>query len=566
MTRRAAFVFALLFSLASRLSLPAAIAAERPALVVLVSVDQFAYEYLERFRNGFVPEGFVRRCETGGAWFTNCHHQFAYTFTGPGHSVLGSGAYPCDTGIVGNEMYDRANNRLVYAVADPDAVLIGKTADDQPVSPRSLLCDTLGDRLKIATHGRAKVFSVAIKDRAAILLVGRGADAAFWMSNAGEWITCDFYRRDIPGYLRQLNQAVPQLAGQSWNLLWSAEAYQHGVVEDDFGEQPAFGMTPGFPHVLVAATDKDFVKQLAGSAFGNDVTLAAAREVLSREQLGQDDVPDLLTINLSSNDYVGHAFGPHSLEVEDITYRTDQALGRLADFVNEQLRGRYWLMVVTGDHGVAPIPELAEQRFKIPARREPLGKTDKSGNWVEIAAPLDAYLRAALQVPASEPSVVQAVTEYQVYFHQEHPSLAGERHAVAERLARDWLLRNPFIVAAVTREQLLSGQIATRLEQAFRRSFHPVRGGDVLFALQPYHFQGSKGATTHGSPWHYDTHVPLLVLGQKEGASAGPWNHGRVAREISTTAIVPTIAALLGVDPPSLCRTEPLPELLPQSP
>jgi hypothetical protein len=539
-------------------------AAERPALVVLVSVDQFAYEYLERFHRSFVPDGFVRRCEQSGTQFTNCHHAFAFTFTGPGHSVLGSGAFPSETGIVANDMYDRQTGKLVYAVADPEAVLIGKTAsDDRPVSPKSLLCDTLGDRLKLATRGQAKVFAVAIKDRAAILLVGRGADAAFWMSNAGEWITCNFYRSDVPGYLRVLNQAVPQLAGRSWDRLLPPEAYQHGTVEDNFAEQPAFGMTPGFPHVLPAASDANFVKQIAGSAFGNDVTLAAAREVLIHERLGQDDVPDLLAINLSSNDYVGHAFGPHSLEVEDITYRTDQALGHWVDFVNEQLRGRPWLMVVSGDHGVAPIPELAQQRFKIPAQRDPLGKTDAAGNWTEIAAALDAHLRAALQVATDQPSLVQAVTEYQVYFRLEHPALAGERHAAAERLARDWLLRNPYIVAAATREQLLSGQTTNPLEAAFRRSFHPVRGGDVLFALQPYHFQGSKGATTHGSPWHYDTHVPLLMLEQGGTAAADSRHRGRIARAISTTAIVPTLARRMGVDPPSRCQTEPLLELLP---
>ena len=312
----------------------------RPKLVVVVSVDQLAYEYLERFESNFAEDGFFRRCMRNGAWYSNCHHRHAFTVTGPGHAVLLTGCYPGDTGIIDNDWFDRTTGKTVYCVSDPDTHLIGTIEGDKPVSPRLLLAETLGDRLKIATRGQSKVFGIAIKDRAAILMVGRMADAAFWMSNNGYWITTDFYRSDLPGYLRQLNDSrdVWSHAGEVWDLSLPRERYQHGPTEDSFAERPVFGMTANFPHSRPPANDKNYIKQLACSPTGNDVTLGAAKELLIHEQLGMDEFPDLLTINLSSNDYVGHSFGPESLEVEDMTYRTDLQLARFVDTVNAQVR------------------------------------------------------------------------------------------------------------------------------------------------------------------------------------------------------------------------------------
>ncbi len=539
-----------------------AFAAERPVLIVHVSVDQFVYEYLERFQAGFSPNGILRRCEKHGAWFDNCHHRHAFTLTGPGHAVQLTGAYPSEHGIIENDWFDRSKGLPVYCVFDPTAKLVGKIADDKPVSPRSLLADTLGDRLKLVTRGKSKVFGVAIKDRAAILMVGRLADAAFWMSNAGEWITSDAYRDRLPGYLDEVNQSDPvgSLGGQTWDRLLPADRYQHGPQEDSFGEKPFAGMTADFPHTLPQKGDKNLVKQVAGSPFGNDVTVAAALAVFFNEQLGQDEFPDILAIGLSSNDYVGHAFGPQSLEVEDIMYRTDIALGKFADLVDEQLKGRSWIMTITGDHGVAPIPEVAA-KFGLPAKRNPLGDPDsKSGNIEALRAPLEAFLRKQLSVSDPDRDLVQAVTDNQVYLLPDHSALASGRCALAQSLARDWLLRHESIVAAVTRQQLLDGTATSKLDAAFRRSFYAPRSGDVLFALAPYQMQASKAVgTTHGSPWQYDTHVPLLMLGFGRSPLLKP---GRYSMPTSPAAVAPTLARLLRVDPPSRCVEEAIVEVL----
>jgi len=535
---------------------------DAPALVVVVSVDQFAYEYLERFRAGFDPQGFFRRCQKDGAWFANCHHRHAVTTTAPGHSVQLTGAYPETNGIVDNGWLDRSTGKEVYCVADPSAKLVGPAAGDLPVSPRNLLADTLGDRLKIVTAGRSKVFGVAIKDRASILMAGHAADAAFWMSEGGQWITCDYYRNELPAYLNSWNASggAARFSGKTWDLLYDRGRYQHPPQEDSFGEKPPAGLSVGFPHKLAEAGTRNFIRQVAASPFGNDVTLEAARLVIADEQLGKDEFPDLLTINLSSNDYVGHAFGPESLEVEDMTYRTDRQLGELVDFVNERLEGRHWIFVMTADHGVAPIPERVARR-KIAAKRDPfvLDGRNRVGDAHQM---LEAHLRKSLGVGEAEPSLVLAVIESQVYLRADHPALRGLNLLQAERYTRDWLLSKEFVAAAVTREQLLGGSLRDPLAAALRRSFHPRRSGDVLFALEPYDIQGGSAAT-HGSPWDYDTHVPLLAISFGGASPQSRVVPGRFYRNVSPANIAPTLAVLLHVPPPGGCTEEPLVEVLP---
>jgi predicted AlkP superfamily pyrophosphatase or phosphodiesterase len=538
--------------------------ADTRSLVVVVSVDQLAYEYLVRFRAAFDDRGIFRRCEREGAWYANCHHRHGITTTAPGHSVQLTGAYPSTNGIVDNAWLDRATGKEIYCVFDPKARLVGPVAGDLPVSPRNLIADTLGDRLKIVTAGRSKVFGVAFKDRAAILMAGHAADGVFWMSEAGKWITSDYYRDQLPHYLRSWNasEAGARFGGKSWDLLYDRSRYRYPPDTDNFGGRPLSGMTATFPHKIPEAGTRNYARLVAFSPFGIEITLDAARLMVAEEQLGQDEFPDVLTINLSSNDYVGHAFGPGSLEVEDMTYRTDRMLGEFVDFVNERMQGRPWLFVLTADHGVAPIPERTA-RLKIAAQRDPLVLDSKLGPG-SAHQMLEAHLREKLNIKEPEHGLVRAVLESQVYLREDHPALKGAAFAEAQRLTRDWLLAQPRVAAAITREQILSGGLNGPLEKALRLSFHPRRSGDVLFCLEPYDIEGSIAAT-HGSPWDYDTHVPLLVLEQGKSAATSRVPVGRCQRLVSPACIAPTLAVLLHVPPPGGCLEEPLWELLPKS-
>jgi hypothetical protein len=516
-----------------------------------------AYEYLERFESNYVAGGLVERTRTNGVWFTNCSHQHAMTKTGPGHAVQLTGTYPHRHGIIGNSWYDRASNRLMYCVEDPAAVLIGAQTTDAPVSPKLMLAETVGDQLKLASRGRSKVFTVAIKDRAAILMAGRLADSAVWMSNQGAWISCDHYGRTLPVSIAELNakKAIQTYAGQTWNPLLSKDKYQHGEEEQSEHERPAYGMTKDFPHKLPAANHKYFVNNLACSPFGNAATLDAARALIVGEELGQDEYPDILGINLSPNDYVGHSYGPDSLEVEDMCYRTDKQLGEFVAFIRKQLGDKKFVLFVTADHGVAPVPELAVTK-KLRAGRNPLGTmASGTGNIAEMETQLEKYLRSRIDFKSDKQDkigIVQSFGESEVFLNHNHPALTGLNLEFARRLTRDWVLSQPTVVAAMTREELLANANDSHLSNLMRRSYHAKRSGDVMYVLQPFFINGTAAAN-HGSPWHYDRHVPLLVVGDV--------SQTRSDANVSPASIATTIARLLRVEFPSLAEAEPLTEV-----
>ena len=521
---------------------------DTPSLVVVVSVDQWRYEYFERFTPHLSPTGIAKRTQSSGVWFDNCFHQHAFTFTGPGHSVLMTGAYPNRSGIIDNNWFDRSTGKTVYCVSDAEARVVGTTADEQPVSPRNLLIDTVGDQLKMASGFRSKVIGVAIKDRAAILMAGRLADAAYWMSKDGKWITSDHYRDSLPGYVRVLNeQREPfRFAGTEWTRLHSPSAYSHGEVERSDFELPPTGMSQNFPHAMPHADDENYINHLTCSPFGNAATLEIARQAVIHEQLGRDEHADILAINLSSTDYVGHAFGPYSLEVEDMTYRTDKQLGEFAQFLDEQLGDAAWTLLLTSDHGVAPIPERATQ-WGLPAKRNPYGEPDENGNYEKKRQYLEGALRAALGVNRGD-AIVQAVLNNQVFLNLEHPALWGPNAELAMRITRNHFAREPFVAHAATREQLLGDGAGNEMLRLMQRSFHAQRSGDVLFVLKPYAFS-NNAAAAHGSPWHYDRHVPLMIVGNRSKLDSSD----RSQLQVSPAQIAPTIARLLRIETPSAC-------------
>jgi predicted AlkP superfamily pyrophosphatase or phosphodiesterase len=528
----------------------AAAAAERPRLIVVISVDQLPFEYLMRMRAGFAEDGFFRAVWDRGAVFSACHHGHAFTITGPGHSVLLTGAYPNTTGIVDNDWLDRTTGKVVYCV-DDETVETAGAPGKKSMSPRRLLVNTLGDQMKLASNRRAKVFGVALKDRAAILMAGHMADACLWYdNNSGHWITSTYYRESLPDYARAYNEAgrAKRFGGRKWELLLAPERYELYYPDNAPWESNVATLGRSFPHPIPKADAAGYAKLMPTSPFGTEMTLDIARLVTSEEKLGADDEPDLLCINLSSNDYVGHAYGPYSLEVQDMTFSTDRQLGDFTRFLDETVgRGR-WTLALSSDHGVGPIPEHAVQ-LKLPARRVT----------TEHFASLREKLEGALQVrfgklesPAAK--YVQHFDSNTVYLDERLAELAGDNFAAAQRLVRDQLLEDDAIAEAHTRDDLLAGGNDTEVFRRLVLSFHPRRSGDVLYVLKPYHLAGEITAS-HGTPWEYDTHVPLLMLGC--GIAAGIHD-----RPTTPPQMAPTLARLLGVDAPSGTTVEPLDEAL----
>jgi len=475
-------------------------AADRPKLIVSVSVDQLCQDYLVRFADNFSENGIFRRVAREGATYTDCNHRHAFTVTGPGHAVQLTGTYPNQHGIVGNTWFDRLSGKDVYCCDDPNVQLLGLPAA-KGVSPRKLLVDTVGDVMKLATNNRSKVFGVAIKDRVAMLMTGHNADAAYWLED-NLWTTSTYYRSDLPGYLRVLNepQCTEKFRGQASELLLPKEKYHNNGPDKNAWENPPKGFTSEFPHKLPGQdklTPLEFGDLAVISPFGNEVTLEAARAIVEGEQLGKDEFTDLLCINLSSNDFVGHAFGPHSLECEDMTYRTDRQLGEFLRWLDERIGAGQWSFLLTADHGVAPVVEYAQQ-FRLPAKRSPLGKTD------EVKTKLEKHLREQIGQASAEKPLVQKVEDYQIFLQEDHPAFDRPgTFATAQRIVRDWILEQPYAVAAFTREELVkTGD--SKLFQQVQRTFHPQRSGDVLSCSRPTRSRPPKarptaapGAMTH---------------------------------------------------------------------
>ncbi len=515
----------------------------KPRLVVVVSIDQLPFEYLLRMRRGFAEDGFFNAAFRDGAVFRACHHGQAFTITGPGHSVLLSGAYPATTGIIENDWFDRATGKTVYCVDDRGVEVVGGPGQ-KPMSPKNLAVGTVGDSLKLASNGRSKVIGVSLKDRAAILMTGHMADGAYWFdADSGLWITSTYYRKALPDYLQAYNSTgqAKQYGGRTWELLLPSEQYEHYYPDNAPFETNVAALGRAFPHPLPKGDDKQYLKSMTTSPFGNEMTLAVAELLAAEEKLGTDDDTDLLCINLSSNDYIGHAYGPYSLEAQDITYRTDRLLASLVQFLDRTVGQGRWTLGLSSDHGVAPVPEHALQ-LKLPARRVP------EEHFQKLRDRIEQVLVERFDKPDESFRYVRYLDANSVYLDR------SRRYAEAQRIARDLVLEDEVVAAAFTRDELLAGGNATELFERFRLSFHPRRSGDVLFCLEPYHIAG-KTTATHGSPWEYDTHVPLIMLGC--GVRPGVFD-----RPVSPPMLAPTIARLTGVDAPSGCTVEPLYEVL----
>ena len=340
---------------------------KRPRLVLLIAVDQFRYDYLERFGDLFGPNGFRRLLRDGASW-TQSNYDHMPTYTAPGHATMMTGAYPAETGIIGNEWPDRATGKNVSSVSDTTVTLIGGAPNEAASSPRRLMSSTVGDELRLVTNDRSKVIGISIKDRAAILPAGRHANAAYWFSwNNGNMVSSTYYFNALPNWVVAFNNTHPadKFFGKKWERLLPESEYLKRAGADappweNIGT--VAGDTNTFPHTITGgatSAGRAFYNALDYTPFSNDLLLSFTEQAIVSEQLGQDDDTDVLTVSFSADDYVGHRYGPYSQEVMDVTLRVDQQIGSLLDFVNARIGLSNTLVAFTADHGVAPIPEHA---------------------------------------------------------------------------------------------------------------------------------------------------------------------------------------------------------------
>lgn len=497
-----------------------------PRLAVLVVFDQLRADYLTRWEELFDKGGF-RRLQEEGAWFQECHYPYSYTVTAAGHASLLTGCSPDRHGIIGNDWHDRASGKMVYCVGSDRYLPVPHLPEKEPkedaskearprgVAPDRLLQPTVGDVLKEATGGKARVVSLSFKDRSAVLPAGRRPDACYWFDYyTGLFLTSTYYRTTPHPWVAEFNRSrwVDRWFGKEWvRLRPELEYVRHSTPDDSPGEGKGIGQGITFPHPFAFGQEqvgKSYYQALYNSPFGNEALLELVKRAIEEEKLGADDVPDLLCVSFSCNDPVGHCWGPDSQEVFDTTLRTDQIVRDLLATLDARVGKGRWILALTADHGVCPLPEVSRARGRMALRipsdlvtkkaneflAETWGKGDSKMRWVEnsSAATSSVYLNRALLA--------------------QHKLKSSE----VENALADWLRRQPGILTACTREQLTRPEDrADRLVGSIRKSFHPDRSGDVVAVLKPYHLFSAELATgtSHGTPHPYDTHVPLLIHG-----------------------------------------------------
>jgi predicted AlkP superfamily pyrophosphatase or phosphodiesterase len=538
--------------LAAPASTVAQAAATRPKLVVVISIDQFRADYLQRFTKYFEPGGFNLLLQKG-ANFTEAHYRHSVTQTCPGHAVILTGSYADRNGIIANTWYDTASHKPQYCAADSAAKLIGVASEGR--SPRNLLVSTVGDELKTATNGRSRVITIAGKDRSAIMLGGHQADAAYWTEDT-LIVSSTYYMKELPLWVRRFNASghLTKYRGATWDRILPVADYAMMGPDNVPAEENPGGIGRTFPHHLGTGTgEANFLDGFQTSPFENEVIVDFAIEAITQEGLGQDADPDLLGIGFSANDLVGHSYGPDSHEVMDMTVRTDRLLSRFFTFLEQQVGLDRVAIVLTSDHGVAPLPELARG-----------GNSRARGGRIDpavIAAAAETALRARFGIPrrpgfVDQPSWIMYQSWPCLYLNLEGLRDKEIKIDDAERVAQHAVQQVPGVTRVLTASDLLRERAAASHTRA-ELSFYPGRSGNVYYELLPYLLpEAQQQGTTHGSPWAYDTHVPVLWLetGIRPGTYPG---------NVSVADIAPTLSSLLGIPAPSGSQGRVLKEMLP---
>lgn len=479
-----------------------AAAPKKPKLVLAIVIDQFRYDYLTRFRNEY--HGGLDRLLTQGAVFTNAHLDHFPTVTAVGHSTFLTGATPALSGIVGNEWYDREEAKSVTSVSDPQTKLLG-AGDNRGTgsSPRRLLVDTVGDELKIASGGKARVIGISLKDRAAILPSGHMADGAYWFDTAaGSFVSSTYYFADLPAWVKEFDRSRPadQYRGATW--------LNHTMTQD-LGK---------------------LYEDVDASPYGNELVESFAERALAAEQLGRHDATDVLTVSFSSNDYVGHQVGPDSPEVHEMSLRTDRLLAKLLDAVDQALGADNVLVVLTADHGVAPLPEVDLER-KMPGGRLP-------------AADVSKAVESALVKKFGDGNWIASRAESGLYLNPELIAKKSLDRAEVDRTAAEAALTVPHVFRVYTREQLIEGSVLRDpVGRRVMNGYYVRRSPDIEVLLEPYWVVSRTGAS-HGTAFDYDTHVPVIFMGP--GIRVRRYDGNIVVNDIA-----PTLATMLDVETPS---------------
>lgn len=512
--------------------------------------DQFRGDYLTRWKEHSNAGGFKKLLEEGVV-FENCHYPYAGTITGAGHATLGTGVTPSVHGIVGNDWFDRKESKSVYCAASARYLPVPPMKDSSEKekkkgagNPERMLAPTLGDALKKATNSQGKVVSLSFKDRSAVLPAGFSPDYCFWFdSGTGGFQTSNYYQSSFPKWVKEFNESgfVNQWKGKAWEKFKPSLDYEKiSGPDDQQGEGLGKGQGKSFPHPF-GKTQADYFEALYNSPFGNEVLFELMKKAVVAEKLGQTDSKDFLSISFSSNDPVGHTWGPDSQEVFDTTLRTDDLLNRLIAFLDEKVGRKNYTIVISADHGICPIPEVLKNKGVDAGRVN----TDLLGK------ELENELTAKFGKKDSKGKYVESFTNGFVYFNK---VVLSENSIKLEDIidhSKGWVKKQKGIADAFAAKDFTnSNQSESGLLTQIALSYHPDRCGDLYVLLKPYYVPGNYlTGTTHGSPHKYDTHVPLVVFG-------GGVKPGLYKEKVAPTLAPAILARFLEIPNPEKCQLE----------
>ncbi len=504
----------------------------KPKLLVGIVVDQMRADYIDRYWSKWTAGGF-KRLVNEGYLCSNTHYNYVPTYTGPGHASIFTGTTPAVHGIVSNTWYSRADKRFVYCAEDRNEKTIGSPSKAGMMSPRNLQSTTLADELRMASQMHSKSIGIALKDRGAILPAGHTANAAYWFDDlTGAWVSSSYYMPELPKWLQEFNKDSTALKylKEDWKTLLPINQYSESIADDNSYETLFKGETkPVFPHKIadLAKTNGNFAI-LRTTPYGNTLTRELAIEAIRKEDLGKDDVTDFLSISFSSTDYVGHAYGPLSVEVEDTYLRLDRDLEILLNTLDKEVGKGEYLLFLTADHGAMLNPSYL------------------MANKISAGVENDSLMCDSLKkycLKQYGDSLVITYNSQQVYLN--HQALADRDLSLSDVKASisEYMLTMKG-VARVLDTQTLQPSEAGSLVNCVYKGLYLARSGDLAVVYNPGWVEFAKTGTTHGSGYDYDTHVPLLFFG------AGI-PHGDTSERVEIVDIAPTVANRLGISTPN---------------
>ncbi len=529
------FLFAVLFSMICN-------AQKKPKLVVGIVVDQMKMEYLYRFENDYSKNGFKKLLQKGFT-FHNTHYNYFPTYTGPGHASIFTGTTPSVHGIVGNDWFNKSTGKNMYCADDATVSILGNSAESEgKMSPRNLLATTITDELKLATNFKGKVFGMSLKDRGAILPAGHFANWAFWYGKSGEFISSTYYGNELPQWVQEFNaeKNFQKYIDKGWELLKPKEIYNESLNDNSPYEGKLFKKAPFFPYNLKDMYENNDAGVLRSTPYGNNLLADFAKRTIEKEALGKDEITDFLTVSFSSTDYIGHILGPRSIELQDTYLRLDETIADFINYLDKHVGKENYVLFLTADHaGAENVTYLKDNKYDVTN----LSSKSFRNDLIEFS-----------KTTYGEDLILN-FSNSNVFLDKPMLKSKGLELNEVKETFKNYIYTHKFVSRVYTDEEIQNPSKSDFYIDFLARGFDPKQNGELVILEKPGYLEYGATGTTHGSPYTYDTHVPLLFYGAniKKGESYD---------RKTITQIAPTLSMLLKITLPNGTEANVLEEVI----